>query len=108
MIGVSTSHRTAPNNTAITAIQTRPLSSWYANESPRNRSAEMAIENSNDRFHLVADRAIEKFARWTSRILSVTVASSVETSAIASSRGYHADYARPRPEADQLQTGESW
>ena len=45
----------------------------------------MAMENSNDRFHLVAERAIEKFARWRSRILSVTVASSVETSAIGNS-----------------------
>jgi len=68
---VSTSHKAIPSRTPMTAIQTRPLSSRYANESAGNRSAEMPMEKRINGPHFVAERAMEKFARWTSRTPSV-------------------------------------
>ena len=42
----------------------------------------MAVEKRSERPHFVEERAMEKFARWTSRIPSVAVTSTVRESTI--------------------------
>lgn len=47
----------------MTAIQTRPFLSPYANEMTGKRNAQSTMEMRSERLHFVVERAMEKLAR---------------------------------------------